>query len=117
MSDDLSSMPFMKQPFIVPQPEAVPAQNVPGLREHERLFPGQPCFYCGDPANSLDHKLPRSRGGHKGDNLVPACFRCNQMKGNQTVEEFTAKMKRILRHLAQKKVIEFGEVLQWPLAA
>lgn len=115
MADDYSSMPFMRDPFVTPEPEVV-AKPIGQLR-HERLFPGQACFYCGEAASSLDHKIPKSRGGLGAENLVPACFRCNQMKGNQTVEEFAAKMKRILSHLSAKKVIQFGEILQWPLAA
>ena len=105
---------------IVPEPAFPVATRTRGQREYEVLFPGQPCYYCGDAPNSVDHKIPSSRGGQRGDNLVPACFRCNQMKGNLTVEEFVAHMQRILQMLDSKKnVIQFGDrsVIQFPIAA
>ncbi|HVK98554.1 MAG TPA: HNH endonuclease [Dongiaceae bacterium] len=50
------------------------------------------CMYCGDkfPVELLtrDHIQPRSRGGSESwTNLVTACRRCNQRKGNSTPEE------------------------------
>ena len=113
---------FMKQPYIVPEPVAlvpkVVEPTLPHLREFERLFPGQRCFYCGDVPNSVDHVIPRSKGGsNDNSNKVPACSPCNQMKANMTLEEFTARMKRILRTLADRKLIQFGEILQWPMPA
>lgn len=54
------------------------------------------CQYCGrQPSRkdlTVDHVLPRSRGGHTTwDNVVTACQRCNGRKGSRTPEE--AKMK------------------------
>ncbi|MDT5016435.1 MAG: hypothetical protein QOD39_2595 [Mycobacterium sp.] len=43
------------------------------------------CVYCGARADSVDHILPRCRGG--GDawfNLVAACQSCNGLKGHRT---------------------------------
>ena len=35
------------------------------------------CAYCGGAATSLDHVVPRSRGGeHTWENVVAACGRC-----------------------------------------
>lgn len=50
------------------------------------------CQYCGCyPGKgelSIDHILPRSRGGQNTwENVVAACKRCNQRKGNRTPEE------------------------------
>lgn len=45
---------------------------------------GDKCFYCGEKATSTDHLIPRHLGGsHNQKNLVPACFQCNQDKGNR----------------------------------
>jgi 5-methylcytosine-specific restriction endonuclease McrA len=53
--------------------------------------PKGPCFYCGAPAKTRDHKLPRSRGGTDApENLVLACKSCNSSKGRLTAEEFLA---------------------------
>ncbi len=46
------------------------------------------CAYCGAHANTVDHVLPRSRGGQDSwDNLVACCVRCNNVKGDRTPEE------------------------------
>ena len=50
------------------------------------------CQYCGSGMDlTLDHVMPRSRGGGSTwDNLVAACKNCNARKGDMTPEE--AKM-------------------------
>jgi len=46
------------------------------------------CGYCGSAAATIDHIFPKSRGGlDTWDNLISACFACNQRKRNQTPEE------------------------------
>ena len=48
------------------------------------------CQYCGNNDNSLtvDHILPKSRGGKSNwNNVVVACKPCNLKKGNQTPTE------------------------------
>ncbi|AFY70177.1 HNH endonuclease [Thalassoporum mexicanum PCC 7367] len=47
------------------------------------------CQYCGAAKHlTLDHVMPRSRGGgHSWENLVAACERCNHSKGNRTPAE------------------------------
>ena len=53
------------------------------------------CAYCGGRADTVDHILPRSRGG--GDtwfNLVAACQSCNGLKGDRTPQEAGMTMIR-----------------------
>lgn len=46
------------------------------------------CQYCSGPAESIDHVLPRSRGGqHTWDNVVACCRRCNVRKGSRLPSE------------------------------
>lgn len=47
------------------------------------------CQYCGSTKNlTLDHVIPRSKGGkHSWDNVVTACERCNAKKGDRTPEQ------------------------------
>ncbi|MDQ1295067.1 MAG: hypothetical protein QG608_2952 [Actinomycetota bacterium] len=46
------------------------------------------CAYCGSHATTIDHVLPRSRGGRDTwENLVACCVTCNNTKGNRTPEE------------------------------
>lgn len=51
------------------------------------------CFYCKCKltfkTSTLDHKIPTSRGGDDSyKNLVLSCKKCNNEKGNRTVEEW-----------------------------
>jgi len=49
------------------------------------------CCYCGKAAKTIDHVLPRSRGGSNDYlNTVAACFPCNNKKDSKTPKE--AKM-------------------------
>ncbi|OJX67053.1 MAG: HNH endonuclease [Micrococcales bacterium 73-13] len=49
---------------------------------------GQRCGYCAAPATTIDHVLPRSRGGADSwENLVACCLRCNNAKGDRTPGE------------------------------
>jgi len=66
-----------------------------GLRPNRsRIYrrDNQECVYCGSKKDlTLDHVLPKSRGGkNEWTNLVTSCFKCNLKKGNRTPEE--AKM-------------------------
>jgi len=60
---------------------------------------GHCCQYCGHrlpPSQlSLDHVLPRSRGGlTTWDNVVCACVTCNVKKGGRTPQEAHMKLHR-----------------------
>lgn len=61
-----------------------PAWSRPGViaRDEGR------CGYCGGHATTVDHVLPRSRGGkNTWKNTVAACGPCNQRKGDRTPAE------------------------------
>ncbi|GAB2962302.1 HNH endonuclease [Micromonospora polyrhachis] len=46
------------------------------------------CGYCAAPATTIDHVLPRSRGGRNTwQNTIAACYDCNQRKGDRTPAE------------------------------
>ena len=46
------------------------------------------CGYCGKAASTIDHILPRSRGGADSwENLVACCLRCNNTKSDRTPQE------------------------------
>ncbi|HEX6290845.1 MAG TPA: HNH endonuclease [Herpetosiphonaceae bacterium] len=56
------------------------------------------CQYCGLHSNdlTLDHVLPRHRGGaHTWENLVSACRQCNHRKGGRTPEEARMKLHKL----------------------
>jgi 5-methylcytosine-specific restriction endonuclease McrA len=46
------------------------------------------CAYCGGKAETVDHVVPRSRGGAlTWENAVAACLRCNHRKADRTPAE------------------------------
>lgn len=58
---------------------------------------GQLCQYgpCTRRATTVDHVVPKSRGGaNSWDNLVAACIRCNNAKGNRTPREWGRRLKQ-----------------------
>lgn len=56
------------------------------------------CQYCGARADSIDHVVPRSRGGGDGwDNLAAACRDCNSRKRNRTPIEAGMRLARPCR--------------------
>jgi 5-methylcytosine-specific restriction endonuclease McrA len=60
---------------------------------------GRRCGYCRGPASTIDHVVPRSRGGgNEWANTVAACGRCNNRKGDRTPSE--ARMPLLVRPFA-----------------
>ncbi|MGH3319616.1 MAG: HNH endonuclease [Streptosporangiaceae bacterium] len=46
------------------------------------------CAYCGRRAETVDHVVPRSRGGrHTWENCVASCVRCNMHKADNLLGE------------------------------
>jgi 5-methylcytosine-specific restriction endonuclease McrA len=59
------------------------------------------CQYCGRRGDRLtvDHVLPRSKGGDTAwTNVVAACLRCNLYKGNRTADEAGMSLVRAPSH-------------------
>ncbi|GAB3796933.1 HNH endonuclease [Micromonospora zhanjiangensis] len=53
------------------------------------------CAYCAAAASTVDHVLPRSRGGRNTwKNTVAACYGCNQRKGDRTPAEAGMPLRR-----------------------
>ena len=52
------------------------------------------CAYCGRHATTIDHVLPRSRGGGSTwSNTVAACASCNHRKANRTPAEARLRLR------------------------
>jgi 5-methylcytosine-specific restriction endonuclease McrA len=80
----------------------VPFRPLPLTRRNLFHRDGHRCQYCGGGGLgnhggggasaavrlSIDHVIPRSRGGdHSWENVTTACLRCNVHKGNRTPRE------------------------------
>jgi 5-methylcytosine-specific restriction endonuclease McrA len=55
------------------------------------------CQYCNrsDIALTIDHLIPRSKGGDDSwENLVTACVKCNNKKGDRTPEDAGMTLKK-----------------------
>ncbi|MCW2725885.1 MAG: endonuclease [Frankiales bacterium] len=77
---------FVKVPFRA---------TVPLTRKAVFARDGGRCVYCNATATSLDHVVPRSRGGsHTWDNVVSACSRCNHVKADRGIAELGWRLGR-----------------------
>lgn len=58
------------------------------------------CVYCGDKENlTLDHVVPRSKGGsNTWDNLLTCCGSCNVKKGDKDVDSFLNEHGLTMHH-------------------
>jgi 5-methylcytosine-specific restriction endonuclease McrA len=67
----------------------VPYRGVVLTRQNIFKRDGNKCQYCGfDRELTLDHLVPRSKGGKSTwNNLVTACNNCNSKKGDQSIVE------------------------------
>lgn len=98
-------------------------------RENVYARDHQTCQYCGvTPENrrklTWDHVKPRAQGGTtKWDNVITACFSCNQRKGARTPEQAGMLLRTkpvkptnlpiILNWLTDRAPPEWQEVIAW----
>ncbi len=72
------------------------------------------CQYCGvrcSPAlATLDHVVPRSKGGRTSwDNVVTCCHACNRHKGDKSPKEMSMRLLRVPRRPHWTDVLEDQE--------
>jgi 5-methylcytosine-specific restriction endonuclease McrA len=80
---DRPSVILLRRYVRIPHRRLVPVSRRGVLRRD-----GQRCAYCSKSATTIDHVLPRSRGGvDSWENLVACCLHCNNVKGNRTPSE------------------------------
>jgi 5-methylcytosine-specific restriction endonuclease McrA len=75
----------------------VPFKKIILSRKNILRRDGHRCLYCGrgDIPLTLDHVVPLSRGGEESwENLVCACVKCNNRKGDRTPEEANMPLRR-----------------------
>lgn len=80
---DRPSVILLSRYVRIPSGRRVPVSRRGVLRRD-----AQCCAYCGGSATTIDHVVPRSRGGADSwENLVACCLRCNNAKGDRTPQE------------------------------
>ena len=69
-------------------------RNLPVSRRGVLRRDNNRCGYCAGPATTIDHILPRSRGGKDTwENLVACCLKCNNLKSDRTPAEMNWKLR------------------------
>ncbi len=72
-----------------------PYRQVPLTRKNILLRDRHECQYCGRPGDTVDHVVPRSRGGpNTWENCVCACAACNRRKDDRRPEEANMTLAR-----------------------
>lgn len=75
----------------------VPNKRILLTRKNIIKRDGHRCQYCGQNHGSMtvDHVIPKIYGGNDTwENLVCACLKCNNIKGNRTPEQAELKLLR-----------------------
>lgn len=83
----------------------VPHMALRPTRANILLRDDEQCQYCGKRSRdlTLDHVIPRSRGGQSTwENLVACCKTCNGRKGNRMPKEVNMRLLRTPRPLTQE---------------
>jgi len=83
----------------------VPRVALQPTRSNILLRDEDTCQYCGKRTRdlTLDHIIPRSRGGQSTwENLVASCKACNGRKGNRLLKEVNMHLLRPPRPLTQE---------------
>ncbi|QKJ18853.1 HNH endonuclease [Microbacterium hominis] len=74
------------------------ARHIPVTRRGVLRRDAHRCAYCAKSAATIDHVLPRSRGGADSwENLVACCLRCNNVKGDKTPQEMGWSLRIVPR--------------------
>lgn len=67
-------------------------QRVAKYRENKKIKqigPSKKCVYCGGFGDTVDHVVPKAKGGlDTADNMVCACLSCNMQKNDHDVARF-----------------------------
>lgn len=86
---DMPSVILLQRYVRIPNARRVPVSRRGVLRRDSHR-----CAYCSRGANTIDHIVPKSRGGKDTwENLVACCLSCNNEKGDRTPQEMGWQLK------------------------
>ncbi|PYI56633.1 restriction endonuclease [Paenibacillus flagellatus] len=61
------------------------------FRQYILMRDNYTCHFCGEYGDTIDHLLPRAKGGHTTPvNCVCACHLCNQSKADRSLDDFVS---------------------------
>ena len=93
--------------------------SVKQSKEYQDLLKAHGCAYCGDglSAVTIDHILAKANGGTDArGNLVPACHKCNAMKGSLDIIEFYGRCRKIAKMFPRLWSITHDNKAIWNVA-
>jgi 5-methylcytosine-specific restriction endonuclease McrA len=93
----------------------IPYKEMPLTRRNVFHRDGHACQYCGYRGDqlSIDHVIPRSRGGPDSwENVITACIRCNVSKGSRTPREAQMTMRSLPRRPISTLFFEASRQIQ-----
>lgn len=90
---------MLPQVILLTEYNRFPPHKVKFNRRNIFIRDNYTCQFCGrrprEHELTIDHVIPRSRGGHTTwENVVLACVRCNVKKGNRTPVEASMHLTR-----------------------
>ena len=93
-----TSSGFVARPSVLRLNERAPIYHGPIRYSRKGVFArdDHQCLYCGSCSSlTIDHILPRSRGGMTTwENVATACRGCNEWKGSLTPEEAGMRLSK-----------------------
>lgn len=79
---------------------------------------GYSCSYCGEFGNTVDHIIPKSKGGlSTWGNLTTACKDCNGKKGHLSLADMGYSIPRIPKSFEPKRNLLIQDAIHERLAA
>jgi hypothetical protein len=74
---------------------------------------GHACQYCNGKAMTIDHVMPKSRGGSNSpSNLVACCQKCNSKKGDRTPDEAGMPLLHPIRNFRWNLIEKFHKLAE-----
>ena len=74
--------------------KGAPVRDLAAATEYRSILAGDPCCYCGQPSEQVDHIDPLANGGPEAwDNLTAACASCNGRKSARDLLTFLAVLR------------------------
>lgn len=88
----------IKVPYVIKMnyyvKKKINTKEVPFSRKGVLVRDNHKCAYCGKSASTIDHIIPKSRGGKNTySNAVACCNKCNGKKANYLLHETDMKLR------------------------